>query len=880
MEQFFRAKDRYPDAILFFRLGDFYEMFYEDAVIASQLLDLTLTSRSKTSEGEPIPMAGVPHHAAPGYIARLLEKGQKVAVCEQMADPSKVKGVVPREVVRVVSPGLTVDSDALDARTDNWLVAVTESRGVGPIETGRRVSMGPTTGDGTTPRDSSSGIGVAALELSTGELRACELPDATALLAEVVRLDPRELLLPAGSPLAETIARVLPRCAIRELDGATADPAALAAALGEAEAKRAHAEVPAIACAAAAGAIAYAQAAQPQVKLSIPRLALYDPAAHLILDEAAVRNLEVVRTLRGEREGSLLHLVDQTKTSMGARMLRRRLLAPLSEVPAVRRRHDAVEALVLDAGLRADLRDALGAIGDLERLATRAALGVATPRDLGAIRDGLRSARAVADRLRDDRVGSLGLDHPIAATLDADLCDDVVEMLATALVDDPPPVHTQGGIVRERIDPSVDELRALSASSKDFILALEERERQRTGISSLKIRFTKVFGYYIEITKSNLKHGVPDEYRRKQTVANGERFSTTELDELQAKILNADERLRALEQQIFEDLRRRVAAAVSRLRALAGKLADLDVHCALAEIAHRFGYVRPEIDGSVQIELRDARHPIVERLAAAGSFVPNDVVLDAGAQRLMVITGPNMAGKSTAMRQVALAVILAQAGGFVPASRARIGVVDRVYTRVGASDDLGRGQSTFMVEMREAASILRAATRRSLVILDEIGRGTSTYDGVSIAWAVAEHLHDAIGCRAMFATHYHELCELAATRPGVVNFNVTAREHGDEVIFLHRLLPGAANRSYGIAVARLAGVPEIVLARAKSILVSLERDGRGRGGQLDLFGTKPAPEPPAPSESEVESTLRALDLERMTPIEALIALDRLKKMTD
>ncbi|HJL30174.1 MAG TPA: DNA mismatch repair protein MutS, partial [Polyangiaceae bacterium LLY-WYZ-15_(1-7)] len=541
------------------------------------------------------------------------------------------------------------------------------------------------------------------------------------------------------------------------------------------------------------------------------------------------------------------------------------------------------------------LREQLAGVGDLERMATRATMGVATPRDLGVIRGALQAAEVLAQTLRQRAEAST--DDALAALVPTELCGAVRDALETALVDEPPTVSRDGGIIREKVDADLDELRELSSTSKDVILQLEQRERKRTGIASLKVKFNKVFGYYIEVTRANLD-AVPSDYVRKQTIANGERYVTDELGELQEKILHADERSKALEQRLFEDLRARVAADAYKLRSLAGALAALDVHAALAEVAHRHGYVRPEIDDSLDLGLEEARHPIVEQLAAAGTFVPNDVRLDAseagegeGAPgRLMILTGPNMSGKSTAMRQVALAVIVAQAGGFVPARAARIGVVDRVYTRVGASDNLGEGQSTFMVEMREAATILRGATRRSLVILDEIGRGTSTYDGLAIAWAIAEHLHDVVGCRAMFATHYHELCELAATRAGAVNFNVAAREYGEDVVFLHKLVPGGSSRSYGIAVARLAGVPPIVLARAKAILGDLEAgaalpsgaharmrpvDPKGRA-QLDLF--VPASEVAEPEPSEVERTLAELDVERMTPVDALVALSRLKAL--
>jgi len=860
MLQFFRAKDQHPDALLFFRMGDFYELFYEDAVVASQLLDLTLTSRSKGPVGEAIPMAGVPHHAAGGYIARLLEKGQRVAICEQMADPSKVKGIVPREVVRVITPGLVLDPDALDARAHNYLACVARTGG--------------------------TALGLATLEISTSEARACVVADLPLLLAELARLDPRELLVPEGDvQLLDTLARVLPRAALREV--AAADVArTLTTALGADAARAAIARLAPEAAAAAAGALAYAIDAQHGVTLAVADVLAYDPSAQLVLDEAAVRNLELVRTLGGEKRGSLLQLLDETRTAMGARLLRRRLLAPLTELASIRRRHDAVEAFVLDRVLRDEVREGLAATGDLERLATRAALGVATPRDLGALRDGLQAAQRVVERLR-RREHALA--DGLGPCLPVDVCEDVADELATALSDAPPISPRDGGIFRDKIDARIDELRELSSSGKDVLLALEERERQRTGITSLKIRYTRVFGYYLEVTKRNLPQ-VPPDYRRKQTVAGAERFTTQELDDLQVKILNADERLQGLECELFEALRTRVAEHTHRLHGLAARLADLDVHASLAEVAHRFGYVRPTLDDGSVLELIELRHPVVERLAAAGAFVPNDVCLDFAAARMMIVTGPNMAGKSTVMRQTALAVILAQAGAFVPAKRALIGLVDRVYTRVGASDNLAGGQSTFMVEMTETAAILAGATRRSLVVLDEIGRGTSTYDGLAIAWAVAEQLHDVVGCRAMFATHYHELCELESTRSGVVNFNVAAREYRGDVVFLHELVRGAASKSYGVAVARLAGVPEPVLARANAILGALElgaalpsgghasvrpRDEAGRA-QLDLFGGV-APAPAAPIASEVERELRLVDIERLTPLEALNFLATLRR---
>jgi DNA mismatch repair protein MutS len=682
------------------------------------------------------------------------------------------------------------------------------------------------------------------------------------------------LIAREAGELTKSIARLLPR-AVLSTPPATKDALALLReALGQGEVERAQSVHEPLVIAAAAQAVAYAQQNQPNTPLRLTTLSAYSPSDQLALDDAAVRNLELVRTLSGERKGSLLGLLDDTLTPMGARALRRRLLAPLTDVAAIRRRHDVVEGLVVDPAVREALRKSLAGVGDIERLATRAAQGVAHPRDLGAIRGALRECREVHTLLAYHEGELLG--DALRALAPRDLCEEVLEDLEQSLADELPMSATQGGILRAGAEPRVDELRTLASSSKDVLLALEERERKRTGISSLKIRYTRVFGYYIEITRSNLG-SVPADYRRKQTIANGERYVTDELEELERKIETADVQLKALEQEFFEALRKRVAHHASRLFALAACIADLDVHASFAEVASRYDYVRPSVDDSLQLDLRDLRHPVVERLAAAGTFVPNDVVLDADGKRLMVITGPNMAGKSTVMRQVAVAVLMAQAGGFVPAREARMGVVDRVYTRVGASDNLAQGQSTFMVEMQEAASILRGATKRSLVILDEIGRGTSTYDGLAIAWAIAEHLHDGIACRAMFATHYHELCELAGTRSGVRNVNVAAREYQGGVVFLHKLVEGGANRSYGVAVAKLAGVPQVVLARARNVLSQLEA-GHGPVGNAGQSADKPQLEMfvAQPPKSEVEATLRELDLDHMTPLEALTTLSRLK----
>jgi DNA mismatch repair protein MutS len=885
MRQFFAAKGAHPDALLFFRMGDFYELFYDDAVVAARALDLTLTSRNKGAEDE-VPMAGVPHHAASGYIQRLLEQGFKVAICEQMADPSKVKGIVPREVVRVVTPGLVYDDAGLAARENHYLVAVEH--------------------DGVT-------WGIAALDASTGELLACEATDASAAIAELVRLDAREVLLgPESAPLSPPLRAALPHAVVREERESRIDAAEADAILGDAlgPARRADAvsgaggpgDAPGVVRRAAARCVAMARACEPGRALPIARMITYATSDTLLLDEATQRHLELARGVDGEAHGSLLAQIDETKTSPGARLLRRRLLAPLARVAEIRRRLDGVELFVTQPGLRGEVRAKLGAVADLERLAVKLTVDRATPRDLVALRRSLAELPLLAvalERCPDKSArDALGI-GPGESWIDD--CRDVHELLARAVADDPPARSSDGNVIRDGFDGALDESRLLARDGQRMIVELETRLRESAGIGSLKLRYTRVFGWYMEVTRAHVGKA-PLEWRRKQTIANGERFTCEELDALADKMAHAEERSAAREAELYARLVRDLALNEVRLRAVAQRLAQWDVASALAEVAHRADFVRPEVDESLELTIEDGRHPVVERLAAAGRFVPNDVALDASpdgagagageadrAARLWLVTGPNMAGKSTLMRQVALIVILAQMGSFVPARRARVGLVDRVLTRVGASDNLAKGESTFMVEMKETANVLRGATGRSLVVLDEIGRGTSTYDGLAIAWAVAEHLHDVVGCRALFATHYHELTELAATRPGCENWSVTAREHEGDVVFLHKLQRGAASRSYGVACARLAGVPEPVLARARAILADLERGaalpggahaslrGRTRAGrtQLDLFGGTAPPDPP--QEHAALQLLRTIDADRLTPLEALQLVHSLKQ---
>ncbi|MBP6844099.1 MAG: DNA mismatch repair protein MutS [Kofleriaceae bacterium] len=883
MRQFLDVKDRHPDAIVFFRLGDFYEMFFEDAVVAAGLLDLTLTTRDK-GKVDAVPMCGVPHHAARGYVAKLTDLGHKVVICEQVEDPKLAKGLVRRDVVRIVTPGVVVDEDALDPKAGRYVAAVV--RAAPPAAPPAPVARGarkPAPEPAPEPR-----FGLAYLDVTTGEFRATELATAAATVDELARVGPREVIVAAdelapggmaapGAPLRR-YAAVWGAAPVPALADATA---ALGAALAEALAELAA--QPAL-VQAAATVLAYARATQPGGTLPIARLACYQPGATMVLDEAAIANLELCQTLVGaRRQGSLLDVLDDTTTAPGARLLRRWLLYPLTDRAAIAQRADAVADFLAAAEVRRELRRELKATSDLERLAGKATLGVAGPRDLGRLRDTLLALPALAALAvpspRLDGAPTLTDLRPVATPALAALAAH----LDAALVEQPGALVKDGGFVRPGFDAVVDECRGLADGGKDAIAAIEARERERTGISSLKVRYNRVFGYYIEITKSQLAR-VPDDYLRKQTVAGGERYVTRELAELEAKVLAAQDTLATREAEVHRALIAEVAALYQPLLAAGAAIATIDVCLTLAEVAERRGWARPIVDDSVIIDIKDGRHPVIEALVPAGTFVPNDARLDADREQVVLVTGPNMAGKSTFMRQVAHIVILAQVGSFVPAAAATIGVCDRVFTRVGATDNLARGDSTFMVEMRETAAILAHATRRSLVVLDEVGRGTSTFDGVSIAWAVAEYLHDAIGARTLFATHYHELTAMADDRPRVHNVSALVREQDGEVAFLRRIVPGAASKSYGIDVARLAGLPRSVIARARAILARLEGDGAalpsGRRlaaappGQLSLLpALAAAVDAPA---AEVAQRLRALDPDRMTPIAALAALAELR----
>jgi DNA mismatch repair protein MutS len=864
MRQYFDAKRQYRDAIVFFRMGDFYEMFYEDALTAARALELTLTSRSRDASGGAIPMCGVPWHAADGYIARLVKKGFRVAVCEQTEDPRKAKGVVRREVVRVVSPGTLTDAGYLDAREPAFLM------GIAPAEGG--------------------GYGVALLDLSTGEFTTAEYRGADgrqALADELAVLRPREIVIPAGfDDVPRLIDELRLNARATVVDGWIFDLESARRTLLEqlrAQSLQGFGLDGRVAAVRAAGALVhYLRDTQKADLAHVREISFRTGADCLLIDPTTLRNLEVIEAADGGRTGSLLHELDRTITPMGGRLVRAWLLRPLVAIERIQDRLDAVEEFAFRSTERAKLRDTLKAIHDVERLVARAALGTAGPRDLVSLRHSIAAIPRVRLLLDDFQA-------PLIRSLIAEL-DDLADLrgdLERTLLDEPPAAARDGGVVRDGIDPELDDLRGISRSGKQRIAEMEESERARTGISSLKIRYNRVFGYYIEVSKSNLA-SVPNDYHRKQTVAGGERFITPGLKEYEEKVLGADERILEREVEIFEALRGRVAAEAPRVQETARGLATLDVLASMAESAAVCNYTKPLVHDGDELIAADARHPVVER-HVADAFVPNDVTLDGGAHQLIILTGPNMGGKSTYLRQTAILCLMAQAGSFVAARSAKLPIVDRLFARVGASDNITRGQSTFMVEMQETANILHCASSRSLVILDEIGRGTSTFDGLSLAWAVAEHL--AAGSRArpktIFATHYHELTDLADALPSVANFHVVVREWKDDIVFLRKVVAGRSDRSYGIQVARLAGLPPPVVARAREILNGLERDELSRGGRPSLSGAGSSAreqlglfQAPSVEQDPVHTRLRELDINHVTPLQALSILDDLKRQAD
>ena len=862
MRQYLEIKSGYPDAILFFRMGDFYEMFLDDALLASRLLDIALTSRNKGS-GDEIPFCGVPYHSVAPYVAKLIENGHKVAICEQVEDPKQTKGLVRREVVRVITPGLLIESESLVPDENNYLLALCET--------------------------SNGNWGCAWLDVSTGEFRATELAGAAAALAEAAGINPREILLPDSLDLQALPVdlqtyleeRMLSRAPawIYDRDYATT---LLCGHFGAASAEALGLDNAPAALLAASAALYYLRENRKAALPHIRDILVSQRSQHLALDPATRRNLEITASMaEGKRSGSLLGCLDRTSTAMGSRRLKQWLSYPLVGVEPIRQRLNAVEELLESPELRETLVALLKNIADLERLNGRIGMASAGGRDLRALHDSLIHLPRLLDQLA--AVQALQLR---SLTVSIDPLDDIYTLVSKGIIESPPFSLREGGIIAPGYNAELDELRAISSEGKGFIARLEAQERTRTGISTLKIRYNRVFGYSIEITKSNLA-SVPADYVRRQTLANAERYITEELKNYEEKVLGAEERICTLEFTLFQEIRELVAGQAERITRTSDGLAILDVLLSLATVAGERNYCKPLVDDSDVIDIRDGRHPVIEAMKLGERFVPNDTLLDGENNQLLMITGPNMAGKSTYMRQVALITLMAQAGSFVPATEARIGIADRIFTRVGAGDNLARGQSTFMLEMMEAAGILRNATPRSLIIMDEIGRGTSTFDGVSIAWAVAEYIHDTPTCRSrtLFATHYHELTELAATRERIKNFTVAVREWNDQVIFLRTIIPGGASHSYGIQVARLAGMPSDVIERAKEILRNLEQGEYEEGApRLAKSSKKPSREPSPQfslfenSEDQLRQRLKKLNIATLTPLEALNLLDELKRM--
>lgn len=855
MQRYLEVKAQNPGALLLFRMGDFYELFYEDAQVAAKVLGLTLTSRDKGSPN-PVAMAGFPYHALNGYLQKLVRAGHRAAICEQVEDPKQAKGLVKREVTQVVTPGTLTDDALLDPRQSCFLACLAPDK---------------------------HACGLAWLELSTGRFWITEIPPSL-IADELARIQPAECLLPedartspllsaalAGSTISfserpawsfsreQCLRLLLEQFQTQTLEGFDVDPDSAGIV--------------------AAGALLdYVRETQKSELGHITKLEPYRRGSCLIIDEATRRSLELTQTLRhGQRDGSLLATIDETVTPMGARLLAEWLSNPLTDVAAINRRLDAVQELAHDSVLRQGIRDVLKDSYDVQRLTARVATGRASPRDLVF----LSRTLGLIPKLKAKLAGRNAL-RLMELEGRLELCGETRSEIDTAIIDEPPLNVADGGVIRPGYHPQLDEYRDLARGGKEWMARFQAQEIERTGIANLKVGYNRVFGYYLECTASQADK-VPADYIRKQTLKNQERFITPELKEYEDKVLRAEGQAVALEQELFQSLRSRVALQSPRLRENAEILAEIDVLSALAELAVLAKYCRPELTADPLLDIREGRHPVLDRILPAGQFVPNDVQLGDATGRVQLITGPNMAGKSTYIRQAALLTVMAQIGSFVPASEARIGIADRIFARVGASDELGKGQSTFMVEMTETARILNAATNRSLVILDEIGRGTSTYDGISLAWAITEYLHDIVACRTLFATHYHELTELTQSLAQTANWNVAVRETSDQITFLHKIVPGAADKSYGIHVAQLAGVPGIVLDRARVILQTLEADHVDEAGQtkipprstskrsskqLTLFDPPPHP---------ILDEIRQLNVDELTPIGALQELHRLQQ---
>jgi DNA mismatch repair protein MutS len=852
MEQYFRIKEAYKDCILLYRMGDFYEMFGDDAVIGSKELEITLTSREKGKK-ERIPLCGVPWHALDAYLPKLVSKGYKVAICEQMEDPKFAKGLVDRDVVRIITPGTVLESTVLDSRTNSYLMSIAKSE---------------------------HSYGLAFVDISTGEFVVTQMDGADSeskVLTEFSQRSPKEILHQSGFDNAHLMTEF-------KQTGATLTQLEDLAFIKEASESllKRHFKLQSVAglgfgdkslAISSAGAVLrYLESTQKRDLNFLSRPRFFSISDKLVLDHTTLRNLEVLRNVRdGGQENTLLSILDRTLTPMGARLLKKWLMEPLVDVRAINSRLNAVEELAGNTIARSEVASGLEQVRDLERLIGKVIYGSAGARDLVAIKTCLQGVPELRDVLDD-------LKAELFQDLSSGLRDvrDVIDLIGRSIIDDPPVGLKDGGLIKDGFDPALDQLRKDSKEGQQWIAGLEDSERKRTGISKLRVGFNNVFGYYIEVSKSNAK-SVPPDYERKQTLTTGERYVTPELRERESAILTAQERSCALEYEAFVRVRVEVAQHGEIIRDIARVMAGIDVLNSLAEVAVQSRYCRPDVNDSATIIIKDGRHPVVEK-ALGGSFVPNDVFLDTNLNRLVILTGPNMAGKSTYLRQVADIVIMAQIGSFVPASEARIGLVDRVFTRVGAFDDLSRGQSTFMVEMTELANILNSATKKSLILLDEVGRGTSTFDGLAIAWAVSEYLYDhsKVGAKSLFATHYHQLTELADSLEGVKNYAMAVKEQGSEVVFLRKVVPGKANKSYGIQVAKLAGVPQAVVARAEQVLSRIEEEnvlevkaGKKTHTQALLLTPESSP--------TIEQELRKVDVSKMTPMEAYLKLNELKK---
>ena len=860
MQHYLATKEKYKDCILFYRLGDFYEMFFDDAVNVSRELELTLTGKDCGQE-QRAPMCGIPYHAAESYIAKLVQNGHKVAICEQLEDPKLAKGIVKRDVIRVVTPGTVTESNLLEEKRNNFIMSIFK-KGIF--------------------------FGIAVCDISTGDFYSAEIKEENnfeRLLDEISRYSPSEII--ANEMLydcGEEISKIKERFDVyistedEEKFSEETEEIYMQYALSDDKGNIIKdLEKRPFAVAAINGLIKYIEDTQKTKLEHINKITIYTITKYMSLDINARRNLELTEKMRDKsKKGTLLWVLDKTATSMGGRLLRRWISDPLIDVKEINNRLEAVKEFKDDIILRGELSSSLKGVYDIERLAGKISYGSANARDLNSLKSSASKLPAIKNMLANAKSGMLRKIYD-----DLDTLDDIFQLIDKAIVDEPPILITEGGIIKMGYSPEIDELKTAMIDGKTWLVQLEAREREETGIKGLKVGYNKVFGYYLEVTKSYLSQ-VPDRYIRKQTLTGGERYITEELKELESKVLGAEEKVVALEYKAFSEIREHIKSQIQRLQKSAMAVSQLDVLCSFAQVAEDFNYCMPEVDDSGIIDVKDGRHPVIEKMLPSGAFVANDTYLDKDSNRVSIITGPNMAGKSTYMRQVALITLMAQIGSFVPATSAHIGVVDKIFTRVGASDDLSMGQSTFMVEMMEVANILKEATANSLVVLDEIGRGTSTYDGLSIAWAVAEYIEnkEKCGAKTLFATHYHELTQLEDTLEGVKNYSIAVKEKGEDIIFLRKIIPGGTDESYGVHVARLAGVPKAVTQRANEILKKIERknvlvnkaqekeDKKQVSGQLDLYNFKLA---------EIAHELDKVNVNELTPIEALNTLVKIKE---